>query len=455
MIKVKLLKLLDLFDLQMQEVLKNSAIAFILKIMGTALNFGYNAILARMLGADGVGIYFLSLTVVTIASVIARLGLDHALLRFIAASKAAENWDEVNGVYRVGIKTSLVVSCIITTIVYFSSESIAHVVFGKEELIVPLKYMSISIVPFSLLTLYSEILKGVKRIGNAMLVQSLAIPLFSIPIYLLITKKFNVIGATIAFTVSTILVLIMAHILWLRAIPRDKRLKSSFDYKKLFNTSLPLFGIAILNLLIGWTDTIVLGIWLDSTSVGIYGIAFRIATITSFVLVSVNSIVAPKFAALYANGEMEALAKLARQSARLMITFAAPLLFIFIIFPKWLLAFFGAEFKEGALALTILSIGQFINVATGSVGYLLIMSGNQRIVQNVTFISATINVLLVTTLVPVLGITGAAIGTAISIAFINIILSCIVYLKLSILIVPFLKAIFQFGDKLLGKDMAN
>jgi O-antigen/teichoic acid export membrane protein len=91
-----------------------------------------------------------------------------------------------------------------------------------------------------------------------------------------------------------------------------------------------------------------------------------------------------------------------------------------LIFPSFLMRLFGAEFAEGAALLQILAVGQFINAITGSVGFLLIMSGHERDMRNVTLISGFSAMFLAWFLTAQFGIIGAATGTAIAVATQNL-----------------------------------
>ena len=77
---------------------------------------------------------------------------------------------------------------------------------------------------------------------------------------------------------------------------------------------------------------------------------------------------------------------------------------------------FGEQYKQGANLLRILVIGQFINVITGSVGFLLNMTGFEKDMRNIVFLSGAIALLLNFILIPIYGVTGAAIATSIAIA---------------------------------------
>ncbi|MGA1863047.1 MATE family efflux transporter [Deferribacter thermophilus] len=113
-----------------------------------------------------------------------------------------------------------------------------------------------------------------------------------------------------------------------------------------------------------------------------------------FSFMSTLKIFIPKFAEFWGKGDIKGLAKVAQQSTKLIFWTSFPILLFFLIFPKPILGIFGEEFKVGAIALMILTIGQFVNAAAGSVGYILQMTGHQKFHQNVVLIGAISNMIL-------------------------------------------------------------
>ena len=188
-------------------------------------------------------------------------------------------------------------------------------------------------------------------------------------------------------------------------------------------------------MLINWTATFALGIWGTGEDVGIFSMASRTAMLTSLILTSVNSISAPKFAELYKKKDMVALGSTARSTAKLMTLIASPLLLLFLIAPQWVMGMFGDEFQKGGILLSILTIGQFVNVATGSVGYLLMMSGNEKLMRNNVAFVAVLSVVLNAALVPLYGAFGAVIATAVCLASQNLIAMYMVNSRLGINII--------------------
>jgi O-antigen/teichoic acid export membrane protein len=89
-----------------------------------------------------------------------------------------------------------------------------------------------------------------------------------------------------------------------------------------------------------------------------------------------------------------------------------PLAAVMIFFAAPLMRIFGHDFEAGWPILIIGAIGQLVNCGVGSVGYLLLMSGNQRCLIKVEAVMAVLMVLLNLLLIPRWGITGAAVGAA-------------------------------------------
>ena len=165
-----------------------------------------------------------------------------------------------------------------------------------------------------------------------------------------------------------------------------------------------------------------LGVWTEPETVGVYGVAVRIAALTIFILVAVNSVIAPRFASFHANGNSQALEQLAQRSAAWMLIAVSPVVLFILLFPDLILQLFGNEFVGGSWVLRILAIGQLVNVAVGSVGLLLMMTGNERVVRNNTVFAVTVNLIGNFCLVPILGALGAALSTAFALIVQNLVL---------------------------------
>lgn len=90
--------------------------------------------------------------------------------------------------------------------------------------------------------------------------------------------------------------------------------------------------------------------------------------------------------------------------------------------------------------------GSFVNVATGSVGYLLMMSGNERLMRNNVAFIAVLSILFNVTLVPLAGPLGAAIATAVCLASMNLISAKLVWSRLGIRTILWIGMVYTRGN---------
>jgi O-antigen/teichoic acid export membrane protein len=416
-------------DHHFTEVLKGSAFAILMRGASAALFLLFNLVLARILGPEGAGIYFLAFTMITIASVISRLGLDQALLRFISASAVTSKWGEVSDIYRKGVIVIFLSSIAITLLLYTLTPFLATTVFSEPALLSPLRIMILAILPLTLLSLNSESLRALKHIRNALFThaQGPGLAFFALLLLLFLGGRHGVNGAVGAYLLSCVIMTLVSFVIWRASTAHNHGMTGTFNTGELLKTGFYLLFIASMNMLMNWTDTVMLGIWKTSDAVGIYNISLRLALMTTFMLSAAATILAPKFSGLYVQGDMAALKNLVRKSTRLIAASALPIALILVLLPHTILGFFGSEFKSGALALIILSIGHLFYASVGCLGHLLIMTGNHVSVHRITLLTAILNIALNALLIPDYGINGAALATGFSICVFNF--SCVVAVR--------------------------
>jgi len=404
-------------DADLKEVLRGSAIAFAVKILAAGSAFAMNVVIARQLGADEAGLFFLAYTVVLIAAAVSRLGLDNTFVRFIAAHKATNGWGRIKGLYQIGIRWALVASVGIAALLWVLADYLAAEVFGKPAFADVMHIMVLSIPLAALFTLHAKALQGTKRILQSMTVLSVAAPLSLLTLTLIVwpqdsvtTGGLYIVASALAFALG---------VFWWFQLPVTRADVLPMDRGEILASCLPLLAVVILNQTVNWSSQIMLGAWASSADIAVFNAAQRTAMLTSFVLVAVNSIAAPKFAAMYRAQQHDALRRTAVNATRLMVLFALAPLALMLALPRLILLLFGSEFAIGATALQILAVGQFINVATGSVGFLLSMTGHEKLLRNNVLIAAVTTLALGVTLTPSHGIMGAAVATACGVALQN------------------------------------
>ena len=407
-----------LMNPNLREMLVGAITGLGVKILSAISIFVMNLVVARSLGAAQAGLFFLGFTLVTIAAAVARLGLDQSVVRFIAAQHAMQDIAGLHSVYRKSVTWVAIASIAIAVCGWAGADWLVDNFFDQPGFKPVLQSFLLAIPLVALYTLQAQALQGLKRIAKSMITLNVAAPVLVLVLILLVPVQ-SAQALTVYFNIAAGLTLALGVLFWLQSAP-DRKPGGNFSSQILRKTCLPLWVVAILSQAVQWSSQIMLGAWSSAENVAFFATAQRTAMLTSFVLFAVNAIAAPKFAAMHAQGDLEGLKRTAIVSVRLMLLAAIPALALMLVFPQWVMSFFGEEFRAASTALVILAMGQFVNIATGSVGYLLSMTGHERAVGNNAMISALIGIGLGWALIPAYGLLGASIATAIAIASQNL-----------------------------------
>lgn len=397
-----------------------SIIAFGLKGAAAAVQFAVTVLIARVLSADGAGLFFLALSIVTVASVLGRLGMDNAILRFVAEGRARGDWSSVNGAFRHAIRLVAATSLLISGVLLTSAGAISTALFQKPELTIVLVTMTLAVVPMSISLVQAEALKGVGWIQTGVVMQSVLAWTVAIILLWPMALTWGPAGAAGALLAGMGVTAVTSQLLWRKATAPGRSATALFDRAKLLRTSTPLLWVSSINVALNWSGSFFLGIWASKADIGVFNAAFRTATLVTMVMLAMNSVVARQFAAANERGDREALRSLLHRSTKIMMIWAAPIALTMALFPEAIMAVFGAEFSYGAGALSILVLAQFFNVAAGSLGKLLVMTGHERVERNVVAISAALNVAINVILIPLWGMIGAAVATAVALVVRNV-----------------------------------
>ena len=420
-------------DDHMREVLRGTLTAAPLRAIGAGLALVLNILLARLLGADGAGLYFLALTVATIASTIGTAGLGQVLVRHTAANAARDDLAAAKATARRGTRLSLLCAITVSVLLLLIAPWAADALLGKPELGLPLQWMALTILPQTQLQLHAQLLRGLKKIALSQILRNVDVPLLTMVFLVLLAGTYGVTGAVWSFSLANAITAVAAAWAWRQAVGPVAARREAASAGDLLSSGGLILQTNLMNLLIGPIATLLLGSMAPAAAVAVFAVAFRTARLTRFALMAVNSISAPKFAALHSAADAKALTATARRSSLLITLIASPLLLLFVVFPGWTMSLFGAAFVEGAEVLMILALGQFVAALCGSVGYLLMMSGHEKRLRNNTAIAAVVALGLNLLLIPELGAVGAAIAVSSAIALRSLLGSIQVYRQLGIL----------------------
>ena len=409
--------------------------SFGLKVALIGFSFLISFILARALGVAEYGSYAYVLAWVNFLSIPALLGLDQLVIREVAARQAESEWGVVRGLLRWSNKITLSLSLAIASLAAVMAWVLARQVNSIQ---VSTFLTALILLPLLTLTrLRQSAMRGLQHVIAGQLPEALIQPAIFILLILASHQLFRwVLHARTAVGLSAVamaIALVAGAALLSSSLPREAKLATpEYRSSEWMASAWPLLifnGIGVINLQV---PILLLGTIKGAETAGLYAIATRVADLIAFGLTSVNLALAPVAARLWAQKDLRQLQQVVTNSARAVLVLTGPVAAALLVFGDRVLAVFGLEFTKGYPALIILVIGQIANVALGSVGLLLIMTGHEREVVIVTAVCAGLNVVLNLIMIPSLGMMGAAFAVTISLIVWNVWLAYWVYRRLAI-----------------------
>lgn len=427
-LRLKLLQGLERLskDRDAWEVLKGSAITFLLRVCSFLLIYLINFFIARVYGPEELGIYSLALTILNITVVLVALGTDTAIVRWIAEYITQNAIHVAKRILSKIIRLTLFISIICSIIFFLYAEQFAMALFEEKRMVEPIKIVA-CLLPLALLSrLYAASFRGLKNVKQSITYDVLGPRLGSFVFLIMLVHFFpgNDLYPMYAFALATVINTIFAAKDWQKemrqweeqdAVIHEGSQSQATGHRQILSVSLPMFLTSSMVLVLDWTDTIMLGIFSGMESVGEYSVVLRLALITSFALTSVNTIILPKFSEMYWSNNTAGLRRVIGFANRLAFWTSVPFILLVALFSEQLLSLFGRQFSVGTASLIILCFGQCVNSATGNVISLLNMTGHQKKSRNILMGSALMNIVGNMLLIPSLGIMGAAISTTASI----------------------------------------
>ncbi len=176
-------------------------------------------------------------------------------------------------------------------------------------------------------------------------------------------------------------------------------------------------------------DVIMIGALLSSASVAIYTIAFYLANVITIPQKGLAHIGGPFIADAFANNNLERINEVYKRSSLNQFLFGSLIFIIIWINIEEILSFVGEEYLEGVYVVFFIGLSRLLSVGMGTNQQILVHSKYFR--YNFLFISSLLVLVVIFNLIfiPIYGVVGAALGTAIAIVINNLMKSGLLWVK--------------------------
>jgi O-antigen/teichoic acid export membrane protein len=387
------------------------------QIAGAIIGLAAHFAIARLIGKSDYGIFALALSWVSTLAVIAQLGQDVSVVRFLPGYRLRGDWGKARGLRRgVGalvFSASIFIALVGCLVVYGASAQ--HDPAWSRTL-----YIAFLMLPvLTQLQQSSALHRAFKRAVSSSIYTTVARPVILIAllaVFWIAHVKLDAVTAMIASALSALAALAISAWDLSRAWPaQHRRAHPKYELRRWATTGAHLSVLSIVVVAGNRTDVLLLGALVGTNEVGAYYAAAQIAGFALYGLQAANVILAPMIAERYDQGDFKGLQVIARRAARLGFFGALATGIFFACTGHWVLGLFGTGFASAFVPLLILLLGYCAVTALGEVGFMLSMTRYQKQATFFALIGIAVNGLASCVLVPPLGAVGAAIGAVLSI----------------------------------------
>ena len=398
----------------------------------------FNSYITKTIGAEGIGVYTLIMTVYAFAVTFATSGINLTVTRLVAAAIGEGKEGSVRRILRHAALYSLIFSVSASVVLFLLAPYFGARVLDDIRTVLPLRILALSLVPLALSSVFSGYFVGVKRVSRNATVQVLG-QAFRIGVTLLTLARFATHGveqATIALSICAVLTELIVLLVGLAQLLYDKRKYSkggAAAFSSITSMALPLALSAYIRSALLTLEHILIPKRLrdggetlaDSLSqYGIlHGMALPLLLYPMSPLSSFSGLLVPEFAEGMARGDASRMRRIASEALEATLAYATVVAVLLFIFSEELGYVFYDSYGAGhyvALMSVVVPIMYLDHVADA----MLKGIGEHVYSMWVNISDSILSIALVWFLIPTLGISGYALVIVIMEAF-NFILSAL------------------------------
>lgn len=382
----------------------------------------HSLVVARFLGAESLGVYAISLSLVVLIGEAGELGLRGGVTRFVGVYLGDGRQGHIRGVVGKAMVISSLASVAMALGLWCLAGTIGIRWLNEPRLVPALRILAPTVIFMALSNILAALTQAFRVMTYKVVTQDLIqVGLQLILSVVFIAMGYGLVGVLVANLIATVCAFLLLFVLAVRMLYlRTPSQEGSIAVSELLKFSLPLFLSRVLTVSSAKINILLLGLFVGAGGVAVFHLASQITVVGALFLSSFNMVFAPIIADLANRKKFDELQHVYQIATRWILTLALPFLAIFALMSGSLLSLFGPEFVLGSWALTILAVAQVFNVGTGSVGIILVMSNHPRVVSYNSAAGLALTVLMNLLLVPQYGLVGAAFAQAIVIVSVNL-----------------------------------
>jgi O-antigen/teichoic acid export membrane protein len=357
--------------------------------------------LGQYLGPEAYGVYGVVIQVMTALNMVHYIGVPQAVSKYIAQDES-----RADAVLQSGLVLQVGSTLGIAVLFFLLAQPIARLL-NDPGLTPYIRTSALVLVPYSVMTLYmTGYYNGLHQFKRQALI-NIAYSVAKTISVIGLVYVFHVYGAIIGFIVSPIVGLLVGV-----RLPRFTG--ERFPYGPLIRFSLPLVLFSVLSTLQLSADLFFVKALLpDAADTGYYTANQNIARIPYFAFTGAAFVLLPSISRSVSRDQVEQTRELIRRSMRYVLLLLVPsTLLISATSAQILQILYGGDYAPAAESLSLLVVGLGFVTVFGLLSNILSGAGKPRLPMTLAGLGLLVTALSCAVLVPWLGLTGAALATA-------------------------------------------
>lgn len=396
-----------------QTIVKNTIWLTVGEIISRLLRAALIIYAARILGAEGYGIFSYMLSLAALFTIFSDFGISTLLTREMS-KRENEGREEILSTFLV-LKIGVLILPLLATIFL---APIFITLPGAQRLIIPIALL---IASDSLTTFCFSLARAKNRMETeaiAKIVTNAVILAFGL-LVLFVKPETKLLA--FSYTFGSIVGLLVIFLILRKEF---KNLLNNFRkdlVKPIFFSALPFAALGLLGGLMINIDTVILGWFRDASDLGLYAAAYRPILLLYTIPALFGASIFPIMNRLIHEKEYDRASLIIGKSTALLLMVGIPITIGGIILaPEFISLLFGVEYIGSSLSFQVLCLTLILIFPSTIINNAIFAHDRQKIFLFSSGFSAFLNVILDLLLIPSFGITGSAVATLFSQLFNNI-----------------------------------
>ena len=386
-------------------ILNTVLLTFFLKFISSSGVIIFNITILFLSDKNILGLFTIGLSILTFSSIISRIGLNSAIIRFTSITIHEKKTLQFKNEIVFSFLFSIFTSFIIFMLIIIFEDFIVYNIYKNEQLRKVIFLFALSIPLYSIILIqkslfnsfrYSQLV-SVSDLGTVLLITTI----IAIISEYLIGINLTIYRLCIYFLISNLILILFLSIILINLILSkfiEKFETRSFSIDSVFVKSLPnYFLIDLSNYFFIWGTIFIASFLLNSIDLATFSTIFLLALSLNFISITLNSIFSPILSVKFKKDDYEGLFKKIHDYRNISLFINVPIIAFSLFFAEEILFFiFDNSSNVDILIFRLLIITHCLKIFSGPLILLYNLIGREIFIRNLSLITVIIHLSLIT-----------------------------------------------------------